>query len=240
MAKLMPALFIVGLTAVAMVVYVQLDQPVKRVLVHGQLDGAERLQVQDAVRATLDGGLLSADLDALSDGILKLGWPRHVNIRRDWPGGLEIEVEKPAVVARWQDAYLASDGRVVRLPTERAGLPWFECALSEPRRAMETYLRMNEIAAAAGLTIETLTESQFGEWSVVFSTPHGLDLKVHLGAESTAERLERFTLVYRQQLADRADQIETVDARYDNGVAVRWVPERELVAATDGTRSESI
>ena len=196
--------------------------------------------MQGAVRATLDGGLLSADLDALSKGILRLGWPRNVTIRRDWPGALEIKVEKPAVVARWRDAYLASDGGVVRLPTERSGLPRFECALSEPRRAMETYLRMNEIAAGAGLAIEALMESPFGEWTVVVRTPHQLDLTVHLGAESTAERLERFVVVYRQQLADRTGQIEAVDARYDNGVAVRWVQEPELVAATDATRSESI
>ena len=240
MAKLVTTLLVVSLLGVALLVYVQLDQPVKRVLVRGQLDGAEQAQVQRAVRATLDGGLLSADLKALSDGILRLGWPRNVTIRRDWPAGLSIEVEKPAVVARWQDAYLASDGRVVRLPTERSGLPRFECALSAPRRAMETYLRMNEIAAAAGLTIETLTESPFGEWTVVFRTPHRLDLQVHLGAESTPERLERFVIVYRQQLADRTEEIEAVDARYDNGVAVRWVQDQALVAAADATRSESI
>ncbi len=240
MARLMTLLLVVALLGVGLLVYVQLDQPVTRVLVRGQLDGAERGQVQNAVRATLDGGLLSADLQALSDGILRLGWPRNVTVRRDWPSGLAIEVEKPAVIARWRDAYLANDGRVVRLPTERTGLPRFECSLSEPRRAMEIFLRMNEIAAGAGLAIETLTENLFGEWSVVVRTPHRQELRVHLGAESTTERLDRFVIVYRQQLAERIGEIEVVDARYDNGVAVRWAREEELVAATAATRSESI
>ena len=240
MARLASLLLVSGMLALALIAYVQLDQPVEKVLVRGQLDGAERQQVQAAVRSVLDGGLLSSNLGALSAGILDLGWPRSVAIRRDWPAALIIEVEKPAVVARWRDAYLASDGRVVRLPTEHGGLPRFNCATSEPKRAMEVYHRLNEMAASAGLVISVLEENQFGEWDLTFRTPNGVALSVRLGAESVDERLDRFTVVYRKQLAGRAAEIEQVDARYDNGVAVRWARETELVASAEAPRSESI
>ena len=240
MAKFMAALTLVTLAGLALLTYVKLDQPVDRVLVRGQLDAAERQQVQTAVRDSLAGGLLSSDLEALADGILALGWPRSVAIRRDWPGTLAIEVEKPAVVARWRDAYLASDGRVVRLPTEHGGLPSFDCAASDPQRAMEVYHRLNEVSAGAGLRITALAENLLGEWDLTFATPNRQALTVRLGAESLAERLERFTVVYRQQLAGRAAEIESVDARYDNGVAVSWLAESELVALADAPRSESI
>ena len=157
-----------------------------------------------------------------------------------FPGVLMIEVEKPAVVARWRDAYLASDGRVIRLPTEHAGLPKFDCAASEPRRAMEVYHRLNEIAAGSGLAIVLLKENLLGEWDLTFRTPNGELLAVRLGSESVDDRLDRFAVVYRQQLAGRAAEIESVDARYDNGVAVSWVAEEELVALADVPGSESI
>jgi cell division protein FtsQ len=240
MAKFIAILSFTGILAISLVIYVQLDQPIRRVLVQGELDQAERIQIQSAVRRSLDGGLLSADLDALAEGILDLGWPRNVAIRREWPSGLDIQVEKPTVVARWQDAYLASDGSVIRLPTERRGLPRFDCSISEPRRAMEIYHRLSEIVAGAGLGIERLTENPFGEWDLTFTTPNGRQLTVRLGSESTSERLERFVAVYRQHLAGRADEIEAVDARYDNGVAVSWTLESELVAAAEAPRSESI
>ncbi len=240
MAKFLAFLVMTGTLGLALMIYVQLDQPVDRVLVRGQLDDAERQQVRSAVQASLGGGLLSSDLDALSAGILALGWPRSVAIRRDWPGALVIEVEKPAVVARWQAAYLASDGRVIRLPTEHDGLPKFECAISEPKRAMEVYHQLNEIATGAGLNIVVLEENLFGEWDLTFRTPNGEDLKVRLGAESVDERLERFTVVYRRQLAGRATEIDAVDARYNNGVAVRWVSEEALVALARTPGSESI
>ena len=239
MAKFASLLLVVAMLALASIAYVQLDQPVEKVLIRGQLDNAERQQVQVAVRASLDGGLLSSDLSGLSKGILELGWPRSVAIRRDWPAALIIEVEKPAVVARWRDAYLASDGRVVRLPTEHDGLPRFDCATSEPKRAMEVYHRLNEIAAGAGLVISALQENPFGEWDLTFRTPNGRTLAVRLGAESVDERLDRFTLVYQKQLAGRAEEIERVDARYDNGVAVSW-RRPELVASTEAPRTESI
>ena len=240
MAKLASLLLVVCMLALAVLAYVHLDQPVEKVLVRGQLDSAERQQVQAAVRASLDGGLLSSNLRAISEGILGLGWPRSVAIRRDWPGALLIEVEKPAVVARWRDAYLASDGRVVRLPTEHPGVPRFNCAASEPKRAMEVYHRLNEIAAGAGLAISVLEENQFGEWDLTFRTPNGNSLSVRLGAESVDERLTRFGVVYQKQLAGRAEEIDAVDARYDNGVAVSWVSEAELVASAEAPRSESI
>ncbi len=237
MSKFVAAILILCTFGLALVVYIQLDQPVDRVLIRGQLDAAERQQVRSAVQRSLDGGLLSSDLDGLSDGILELGWPRSVAIRRNWPGALLIEVEKPAVLARWQDAYLASDGRVIRLPTEHSGLPRFDCVASKPKRAMEVYHRLNEIATDAGLVISVLEENLLGEWDLTFRTPNGQSLKVRLGAASVDERLSRFTVVYRQQLAGRAAEIDSVDARYDNGVAVSWVAEEALLALAQAPRS---
>ena len=240
MAKLLAVLGLLGTFGLLLVVYIQLDQPVDRVLIRGQLDDAERSQVRGAVASSLDGGLLSSDLGTLSEGILALGWPLGVAIRRDWPGALVIEVQKPAVVARWQDAYLASDGRVIRLPTEHTGLPKFDCATSEPKRAMEVYHRLNEIAAGSGLSIVTLGENLLGEWELTFRTPNSEKMTVRLGSESVDDRLDRFAVVYRQHLAGRAQEVDSVDARYDNGVAVSWVAEGELVALVGAPGSESI
>lgn len=242
MARLVAALLVLVMLGVSLVLYVQLDRPVSRVVVRGPLDEAERGQIQNAVRSHLDGGLLSADLDALGEGILNLNWPRSISIRRDWPGTLDIEVEKPAVVARWQDAYLASDGRVVRLPSKNDSLPRFDCATAEPQRAMEIFHGLNEPARRVGLAIETLMEDELGEWTVALRSPAAEKLTVKLGAESVQERLERFLLVYRAQLVERVEEIAAVDARYDNGVAVRWLTEDDvaLVATTAVPASESI
>ncbi len=243
MAKLVAAVLVALMLGLTLVIYVELDRPVSRVTIQGQLDDAERQQIRAAVRAHLDGGLLSADLAALGDGMLALGWPRSISIRRDWPATLDIEVEKPAVIAHWQDAYLASDGGVVRLPAKKTGLPRFDCSTVEPMRAMEVFHRLSESSTSAGLVVEVLRENPLGEWEVTFRASESETLGVKLGAESVQDRLHRFLVVYRQHLAGRLAEIAEVDARYDNGVAVSWLAEAEsaaLVAGTVAQRSESI
>ncbi|MGE0625283.1 MAG: cell division protein FtsQ/DivIB [Pseudomonadales bacterium] len=231
------------LVALATIIYWHLDRPVTRVSVAGQLDDAEQAQIREAVRAHLSGGMLSADLDGLTDGILALSWPRAVSIRRNWPGTLQIDVEKPAVVAGWRDAYLASDGRVVRLPGDQDDLPRFECSLAEPRRAMEVFHRLSRAGARDGLEVQRLTENPLGEWGVLLSRADGSAVSVVLGAESIEERFERFLVVYRQHLAGRVEEISRIDARYDNGVAVSWIQEgaaQRLVAARQADSPGSI
>ncbi|MEJ2087172.1 MAG: FtsQ-type POTRA domain-containing protein [Gammaproteobacteria bacterium] len=236
MPRLSALLILVGLGVLALVVYVQLDRSVSRVLVTGPLDNAERQQIREVVHLSLDGGILSADVAGLQDAIMGLSWPRAVTIRRAWPASFEINVEKPAVVARWQDAYISSDGKIVRLPGDRSDLPVFDCAFAEPKAAMEVYQRLSAPSLANGLAISRLTENVLGEWLLTLTpsppTSTGrLDLEVVLGAERLMERLDRFLLVYRKAIRDRHDEIARVDARYDNGVAVGWRTDT-LVAST--------
>ena len=230
-------LILVGLAAI---IYMHLDRPVMRVAVAGQLDDAEREQIRAAVRAHLSGGMLSADLDGLSAGILSLSWPRGVTIRRSWPGTLSIDVEKPAVVAGWRDAYLASDGQVVRLPGGRSDLPRFECSLAEPRRAMEVFHRLSRAGSRVGLGVRRLTENPLGEWGVELARTDGTgSVTVVLGSESIEDRFERFLVVYRQHLAARLAEIGHIDARYDNGVAVSWAPAADGQALAAARHTDS-
>lgn len=235
MSRFLTLLSGVCMVSLLAVIYLQLDRPVARVVVDGPLEPAEQAQIRAAVLATLEGGLLSANLQRLEAGIMALDWPRAVAIRRAWPDALHLEVEKPAVIAAWQEAYLASDGRIVRLPGGRSDLPRFDCQVATPRRAMEIYYRLNEAAAVDGLTIEHLMENELSEWKLSLRTLDGDGLlSVTLGARSMQERFERFLVVYRQRLSGRAAEVARVDARYDNGVAVSWLPGSTTVAMRAG------
>jgi len=218
MGRLLAVCAGVVLAGLGLLVYIGLDAPVSRVRVSGELDEAERLQIRKTIAQGVSGGLLSADLDALRGAILALGWPRSVTVRRVWPETLEVDVEKPAVIARWRDAYLASDGSVVQLPGAGGSLPSFDCVISSPRLAMEIFQRLSVAGGLHSLAIVRLTEDELGEWSVTFDG----GLTVALGAEDLSARLDRFLTVYAQQLISRVDSIARVDARYDNGVAVGW------------------
>jgi cell division protein FtsQ len=220
---------IVLLVIAALLAWIELDVPISSVRVEGQLDTAERASIRHAVAAQLrsgstpgtrgvPGGILSTDLDALQQAIRDLSWPRHVAVRRLWPDGLVVSVDKEMVVAAWRDAYLNTEGKVVQWPVARADLPIFDCQVSHPRAAMEVYQRLNDATAPVGLRIERLAQNELGEWTVNFST----GIKLILGAERLTQRVARFLVVYERELAQKEDLVEQVDARYANGVAVRW------------------
>ncbi len=195
----------------------QLDQPVRSVRVQGALSEAEQQAVRQAVGPFLGQGLLSLDLDALTENILALSWPREVRLRRAWPGGLIIGVDRESLVATWgADGFLTSAGKVVHLPDMVQALPVLRVSISSPRQAMELYQMLQKELDVSGLKISQLQESALGEWQL--SLESGLTLA--LGNDYLAERIHRFLTVYHEVLQLEQQGELHVDARYGNGVAV--------------------
>jgi len=48
------------------------------------------------------------------------------------------------------------------------------------------------------------------------------DITVSLGHEDLLDRVERFSKVYRAVIEKRLDEVDHIDARYRNGIAVNW------------------
>jgi cell division protein FtsQ len=216
------------------VLWLQLDRPVTTVRVLGQLTAEEQTQVRDALRPLLSGGLLSVDLNAAASALADLSWPRDVSVRRVWPDGLEVRLEKALVVAAWNEGYLTMGGDVVQLASAEPGLVNFDCELTRPQAALELYQRLQREVAPADLKIERLRENALGEWTLTFDNA----LVLTLGDTDLDERLERFIAVYRTALSDRLPEIERVDARYANGIAVSWRPEDAALVADAGHGAE--
>jgi cell division protein FtsQ len=221
------ALIVVG----SALLWVELNQPIRIVRVAGELSAAEQRQIRGAIGGSLGKGLLGLDLTSVQADIRRLSWPREVTVRRLWPAGLEIQVEKDLAVASWGDeGFLTSDGRVMQFPDAPPGLPAFLCHRSAPHEAMKVYGLLKNALASTGVEISTLHESELGEWEVELDS----GLRVLLGRHGLVDRMRRFGLVYERALQDKLEMVRYVDARYANGIAVRW--EEALVAYEDKTR----
>ncbi|MDA1073940.1 MAG: FtsQ-type POTRA domain-containing protein, partial [Proteobacteria bacterium] len=219
LVKSLCVLVLLGLIAASNFAARQLNEPIGHVSIGGSLTDAQRSEVQSAIAPVLGGSLMSTDLNDLKNRIADLSWPRSVEIRRVWPNRLDIMVEKEMVVAQWSDgSFVTSAGAFVNQPETSSQLPVFECELSAPGEAMEVYQMLKGIIGRDGLKVVVLNENAFGEWRVTLSG----GLQVVLGAEHIAERLHRFLLAYRRVVAANIEQVEYVDARYPNGIAIRW------------------
>ena len=221
MSKLLLVLLPVVLLVAARASWIALNEPIRAVRVEGTLTQGEQRAIRNVVTDSLEAPLLSLDLDQVKQQIRSLSWPREVSIRRVWPATLLIIVEKEAAVARWgSKEFLTSDAKVVRLTQEGGALPSFDCHLSTPKVAMEVFHQLQDVLADHDLVIKGLEESALGEWRVSLSN----GLTVMLGSERLLDRIRRFTMVYNRALSNRIENVSHVDARYTNGVAVRWLP----------------
>ena len=228
------ALLLVTLVALGVLcfgVWRILDQPVHQFTVQGDLSTAEQLALTQALENHAFSGVLSTSLADVKAVVAKMEWTRDISVRRSWPDGFEVLLTKQKPLARWaQDHYVVASGELLQMPDAYPGLPHFAVELSTPREAMEIYRLLSQVTARAELSISRLIENQQGEWSITFS--NGLELM--LGDQNLSDRAYRFVTVYRRALVEHAHEAVYADARYTNGVAVRFAQDDVEVIAELG------
>ncbi len=227
-----------SIVVVGAAVWQALNKPIQGFVIEGDLSGLEREELQNKLGASEFDGILSTDLDGILASINELHWARDVSVRRAWPDRFVVNLRKAAPVARWGDTqYVSAYGDLLELPDVYPGLPHFMVDVSQPNEAMQTYRLLDQVVARESLSISRLIQNDQGEWTVELSKGP----RVLLGSQQINERMHRFLLVYRRVLMTAEKTAEYVDARYPNGVAVRYLEAPQdsdqtmLVADADAT-----
>lgn len=195
--------------------------PVQQITVTGKLEHTQATAVQEMVQATLSGGFLSADLEQMRAQLEGLPWIYSATVRRRWPQTLEIHVLEQLPIARWgEGGFLNHEGGVFR--SDKSGdwdaLPLLQGPEGSAPGLMSRYQRLLEMLAPLGLQLEQLTMDERGQVEVALAG----GVRLILGGENLRERMQRFTTVYRRELAPRAAEIERIDLRYATGLAVAY------------------
>lgn len=213
-----PALVLLVVLA-ALAILAAMNRPIQVVRVQADLTEAE----QEQVRATIDGllgqGMLTLDLDEVVATMRSLSWPRVVFARREWPDALILTLVKETFVARWGDAQaLNGNGEIFSDVDMPGSLPRLKADRAGAQRAMQVFQMLQGVVAPVGVAITALDQDAAGEWRVELAD----GFRVALGRADLAGRLGRFLTVHRSVLAQRSAEVDWVDARYSNGIAVRW------------------
>ncbi len=195
--------------------------PVQRISVTGELEHTQAQVVQDSVQQSLAGGFLKADLHQIQRQLESLPWIYQATVRRRWPAALEIHILEELPIARWgQDGFLNHEGEVFH--TDKQGdwnsLPLLKGSEGSAQLLMAKYQRLVEFLRPLGLQVNQLLVDERGQMEAVMAD--GMHLM--LGAADFLGRMRRFEEVYRTELIARRADIEKVDLRYKNGVAVTF------------------
>ena len=201
--------------------------PVQRISVTGELEHTQAQVVQDIVQQSLAGGFLKADLHQIQRQLESLPWIYEATVRRRWPAALEIHILEELPIARWgQDGFLNHEGEVFH--TDKRGdwnsLPLLKGPEGSAQSLMAKYQRLVEFLRPLGLHVDHLLVDERGQVDVVMAD----GMQLTLGAEDFLGRMHRFEEVYRSELIARRADVEKVDLRYKNGVAVTFSESSQL------------
>lgn len=224
-----------------------LDVHVKKIQIEGDLTASERDAVTQVIAQAITdsgaAGLHSLSLEEVRAAVAGLSWADRVSARRRWPETLVLRLTRHSAVARWGGGgYVATNGKVITpaspfVQGSSNDLPLLSCKGASSRRAMEVFSLLNGTLTRAGMRLVELRESELGEWTAGVASASGDDLvDVVLGRDDLAARLQRFLAVRDNALRDNLPRVAAVDARYHNGVAVRWDTQVEADESAGGVR----
>lgn len=198
-------------------------------LILAQIDitGLENLDAAGVTRASgviLGGPVLSADLEAIRDRIVALGWVKSAVVSRRLPGTLKIAVSEREPFALWQFAGRLrlidrSGAEITQDRLERfAHLPLVVGA-GAPKHAAALLGVLGTQAALAG-RIQAAVRIGNRRWDLHFE--NGVD--VRLPEEGVAAAWKRFVGL-QQESRILARDVDVIDLRLPDRIAVRRAAE---------------
>lgn len=200
-----------------------MDKQIMRVEVTGQLVGESTNALERHAAPWLGRSFFTTDLAEIKRAYEQRPWVDSAAVKRVWPDRVMVEIREHKPLAYWNDRELISRTGDVFLPANRevAGrLPSLKGPEGRVREVIDMARTMANALDARGLGFAGIALEERGAWTLTLAN----GIEVALGRDQVEQRFERFLAVYNLQIANRADQVEAIDARYTNGVAVRWKP----------------
>ena len=210
-----------AIAALAGLLAVGLDQPLRSIAVDGPFQRVSAVEVQQAALGALKGGFVSADLDRVRAAVEALTWVDRARVQRLWPDRIRIEVVEQQAAARWgEDGLLNTRGELIatgvrHVPPE---LPRLDGPQGSEAMVAQRFLATQDRLGGLGLQVAALRLDARGAWELDLST----GVTVRLGRRQVDERMDRFVQFGAQVIAGRAAEVRYVDMRYSNGFAIGW------------------
>ncbi|ATF08966.1 cell division protein FtsQ/DivIB [Candidatus Enterovibrio altilux] len=196
--------------------------PLSQIVVQGQLIYLSSIEVRDAV---LQLGQLHSfilqDVDAIHSAIFALPWVANVEVRKQWPNTLQVNVTEYHPEAIWNGSQLLDIYGVAFSANPNDVLDQVLVSLYGPvgseYAVLSAWREMQRILAPTKLEIVKLVLNDRRSWRMV--TQDGT--RIELGRDSRKERLERFVNMF-DEINKVCRTIQYVDLRYDTGAAIGW------------------
>ncbi|MDQ7988774.1 MAG: cell division protein FtsQ/DivIB [Candidatus Dactylopiibacterium sp.] len=185
-----------------------------------------RAQIEYVAGSALNGNFFTVDLDGARRAFENLPWVRNAQLRRVWPGTIEVALEEHVAAAYWRSPD-AGDTRLVNTFGElfdaasNADMPVFSGDPEASAQMLGRLPQFNAMLAPMGRHVTALTLSGRQAWQLRLDDGTTVELGKDQQKSPLDERLKRFVNSWPQLSASLPRPLVAADLRYQTGFAIR-------------------
>lgn len=194
--------------------------PIKSVKIYG-VQHVDQESMQLALTPLVSKGFFAIDVDTIKDRLLKSPWVSNAVVQRIWPDKVMITVVERTPVARWNDGRLLSSNGEIFTPDASSypnDLPVLVGPDGQHIEMLQYYKKLSSLLTPLRFKISRLELTPELSWNLTFDN----GMRLNVGNKDVLTRMGHFVKVYPKIIGDRIADVEYIDLRYANGLAVRW------------------
>jgi cell division protein FtsQ len=194
--------------------------PIKTVRVYG-VNRVDPQEVQGLLFPLVSRGFFTINVDYIRDRLLQMPWVSTLYVRRVWPDQVDITVVEKSAIARWNEESLLSGAGELFSPkreTYPMGLPDFVGPAGKQIMMLQYFNEINRLLMPLHAKMSYLELTPYFTWKLKLDN----GMTIQIGHKDSLTRFDHFVKVYPKIVGGREADVDYIDLRYPNGVAVRW------------------
>ncbi|KDC50837.1 cell division protein FtsQ/DivIB [Pseudoalteromonas fuliginea] len=202
------------------------DAQIKHLTVQGHPKYTDETAIIKAIKRADLSSFFELDVKHVQQLVQDLPWVATVSVRKQWPDTLQVYVVEHDAVAHWNsDLLLNQKGEAFQASSDKLNvdLPQLFGPEGSEQEAWLAFKQFDEMLKVNALTLNSLALSERFSWQLWLDN----GVRLNLGRKDKAKRVQRFIDVYPRMKHPENAQIDTIDLRYDTGLAVSFKPMQE-------------
>jgi len=196
------------------------NRKVEQIRIEGDMRYVSENDVREVVNNFIRESLVAVDMDRIKQSLELKPWIRTVEIRRQWPDTMILTLTEEKAIANWGESQLLNQDGEIFSPESTRGLetlPHLYGPDRSARKVMEQYQLLNQLLYPSGMRIVELGVNARGAWALELANGVG----IRVGKDRVIEKIKRFVDFAGPALIEQMVDIESIDLRYANGIAIK-------------------
>lgn len=204
-----------------------LAKPIASVAIEGDFVYMRKETIANIINSHIKGSFIRESLKQMQEQIKSNPWIDSVTLRRQWPDQLQVRIVEQKPIARWGDSgFVNYRGELIKVDDSQLiqNLPILRGDEINALAVMKQYQVLSQAISAYHINIVELEENELGIWTLYLDN----GWKLLAGRTDVVKKVQQVMQMLAENKILRQNEINTIDMRYENGLAIKWKTVEQL------------